>query len=402
MKKNILLGITGSIAAYKIIDLAKELSKNHNVKVIITPNALNFINLNLFKYFNIDVYLDEFKESGIKHIELARWADTMAIVPCSANTIAKIVNNIADNLLTTTIMALKNDVCKIIVPAMNSEMYSKCKDKINILEKQNWNIIDPDAALLACGEEGEGKMPKIELLKDIIPSYSVVNNKKTILITAGATIEPIDSFRYITNAAKGGTSYLLALKLLAKGYKIILIKGINCIDKINYLSKNKNVKIIEVVTANDVLNKVMNEIENVDWYISPMAIGDFSINNQFNGKIKKKKIQNLEIKENPDILQSVINLKKTNLKIIGFAAESSLNDDVIKEKLQRKPVDLLVANQADNGLISGRKIGFNTSYGNYWFIKDKNLKEIDKLLNLNKTDVVEYIFNFIIKKELSC
>lgn len=100
-------------------------------------------------------------------------------------------------------------------------------------------------------------------------------------------------------------------------------------------------------------------------------------------------------------MQSVINLKKTNLKIIGFAAESSLNDDVIKEKLQRKPVDLLVANQADNGLISGKKIGFNTSYGNYWFIKDKNLNEIDKLLNLNKTDVVEYIFNFIIKNELS-
>jgi phosphopantothenoylcysteine decarboxylase/phosphopantothenate--cysteine ligase len=397
MKTKILVAITGSESSYKIIELVNKLSKKNEIKVVISKNALKFINTQIFSYYNIEYYEDNDLLSGSKYIDLANWCNTFVICPATSNIISKVALGITDSLISKIAMSLKNETTKIIVP----EMTLNCYDSIlmcnyrEILKNNEWKVISPNKST----DNLIIEIPSINCLLDLIPTYTTKNRHKTILITAGATIEPIDSFRYITNPAKGGSSYLLALKMLQEGFNVHIIKGKNSLDQFNWLQKNTNCTIETIISTHELLEKVTKKLPYIDWYISPMAVGDIHVKNQNSGKIKKKDMKSINIGLNPDILKYVID-NKTNQKVIGFAAESELTTEIIKEKITRKPVDLLVANIANNGYTGAPQKGFNQKTGTYWLVKNNDYEHPQKFDSLNKEELVDIIKRFIIFTEL--
>lgn len=412
----ILLGVTGSISAYKSIDIARYLqNQGHVVKVVFTKGALNFLNPKIFDYFFISYYTssDDFNHNKVLHIELARWADLVAIVPCSANTLARLSHGFCDDLLTSIWLSLKKEVTKVIFPSMNTEMYENVLTKINIDNVQgvsnnhtylpNCYVVEPDSGLLACGEDGLGKLPDAYGISELIPTFKNTFTKNThikkIVITAGATISCIDDVRYITNPAKGGTSYLLAKKYLSEGYEVHVIKGKNVIPEFKYLEKHPRYSSKEVTTTLDLFEHVNSLKNNFDVYISPMAVGDV-IMEYTEGKIKKSSMNNhFNFTLAPDVLDYVVKNKKEGQMLIGFGAETNLSPDIIEEKIKRKPVDLLIVNEVNNGLSGKDKIGFGTNENTYHFIQPNHSNVY--MIKLNKQELVDNIFDFTIKNIFS-
>lgn len=395
-KENILLMICGSISAYKAPDIARGFINNgQNVKVVLSKGAEHFVKKEVFDYLGIESYSsnDDFKNKNVLHIDLARWADKVLIAPASANTIAKLSYGMADDLLSSIFLSLKKDVIKIILPIMNTQMLNQkvTQDNLKRLEfNYNLKIVKPDSGLLACGEIGEGKLPNTESIV-YITNLLTNNNKKNkeVVITAGATIAPIDSIRYVTNPAKGATGLLLAEKYLKEGYNVTVICNKNSLDKFKTLERHPNYKRVEVSTTRDLLNTVKKL--SFDIYISTMAVSDLEFKND-GKKLKKKDLNVLKPNTAPDVLKYVLENKKNSHNIVvGFAAETKLTKKVLDEKLSRKPVDLLVANEADGGFKNEKRKGFGTSHGVYKLISKRGIEDY----SISKKDLVEKIYSNI-------
>ncbi|MEJ6951473.1 bifunctional phosphopantothenoylcysteine decarboxylase/phosphopantothenate--cysteine ligase CoaBC [Natronospora cellulosivora (SeqCode)] len=348
MKKNILLGVTGGIAVYKVVDLASKLVKaGYNVKTVMTKSATEFVTPLTFQNITHNpVGVDLFSSSynyEVKHISLSDWADLAIIAPATANFIGKIANGIADDLLTTVIMATEAPV--LIAPSMNCKMYANpiVQDNISYLKEKNYHIIEPGEGYLACGYSGQGRLPEpLELLENVnFHSTKKDLQGKKILITAGPTREAIDPIRFISNRSSGKMGYAIAREAAYRGAEVTLVSGpVNL--EIPYHLHN----LIQVKTAVEMYDAVHNEFDKQDMIIMTAAVGDYRPKDYKEKKIKKDANKSFELKlaKNPDILASLGEKKKDNQLLIGFAAE---DQDIIEngeKKLKAKNLDMIVAN----------------------------------------------------------
>ncbi len=367
----ILIGISGSIAAYKVIGLTHTLIKEgHEVKIILTANALNFVTKASFTAFGVQIYTDELSYNDTKevmqHIILAKWPDIILVVPSGANVIAKIANGIADNLLTSTIIASTAPI--FIIPAMNKYMWSNwaVQENVKKLIKNNVNFWGPSFGLQACGDDGLGRMLEIDEILSKINQYIELNQSalkgKKIVITAGATKEAIDPVRFISNNSSGKMGYAITQAGVNLGAEIVLISGVVTMNKIS------GIKIINVETADEMLKASYEECIDANIFISCAAICDYKISNVSSQKIKKvDNVSNkiiLELELVPDIIKSVKE-KYPNIYAVGFAAETNNLLEYAKEKLIKKNLDLIIANDVSNGKV------FNSDYSEA-YILDKN------------------------------
>ncbi len=381
--KTILLGVTGGIAAYKTPNLIRLLKKKGaNVIVVATSNALNFVTkLTLQTVSNNKVYVDEFdiKDFDVEHISLAKKADMLLIAPLSANTLGKIANGIADNLLTSLVLAFDKPV--VLCPAMNTNMWQNAIVQYNLtkLKNINFKIIEPVSGLLACGDIGIGKMKDESDIVDNVISTLNYNNKflngKNILITAGGTSEPIDCVRFITNKSSGKMGLALAKQASYLGACVHLIS--------TFEVSNPQFQVTQVQTAIQMKNAVFENYKNADIVIMAAAVSDFRCQNPSEQKIKKTdSVLTLNLVKNPDILAQIAKEKLDKQIVVGFCAESQNLIDNAKEKIKAKNCDFIVAND-----ISNKNIGFNSN-NNEVFIVDKKLN-VQKI-ELNTKDKIAY------------
>jgi phosphopantothenoylcysteine decarboxylase/phosphopantothenate--cysteine ligase len=346
MNKNILLGITGCIAAYKSAELIRRLRKQGNqIKVIMTDAAKEFITPLTLQTLSVNiVYDDLFKritDVAIKHIELARWADALIIAPASANFIAKLAHGHADDLLTTVCLATD---CKIaIAPAMNKNMWFNpvTQENINKLTARGLYLFGPEEGTLACDETGYGRMLEPEKLTELISQLFENDQLKGYrpIITAGPTREHLDPVRYITNHSSGKMGYALATAASEAGAHVTLISGPTM------LPIPPKVELVSVTTAQEMYTAVMNRIKDCDLFIATAAVADYSPLEIFKNKIKKTQdTLTVELQANPDILASVAALHNAPFTV-GFAAETENVLEYAREKLKNKKIDLMIANQ---------------------------------------------------------
>lgn len=368
--KNILIGITGGIAAYKICTLIRLYRKaGANVRVVLTPNALNFVTkLTLQTLSNNEVYVDNFEIDEYKpeHIALTE-ADIFVIAPASANIIGKIANGICDNLLLSTACAFSKPI--LIAPAMNENMWNNpfVQENMSKLKKHGYHIVEPETGFLACGTNGVGRMKEPEEIFDRTAAIFSENKKlkgKKILITAGGTREKIDPVRYITNASSGKMGLALADNAYRMGADVTLVSTFKA---------DKPYKNIVTETALEMEKAVKENLSNQDCVIMAAAVSDYRVENCAENKIKKQGNKlTLELVENPDILKSIC--KTPNKIICGFCAESENLLENAKAKIQKKGCDFLIAND-----ISRKDIGFNTDENEVYIIdKSLNIKHIEK------------------------
>ena len=384
--KTILIGITGGISAYKICTLIRLYKKAHaNVRVVVTPNALNFVTkLTLQTLSGNEVYIDSFEIDEYKpeHIALTE-SDIFVIAPASANTVSKIANGICDNLLTTTACAFSKPI--LLAPAMNTNMWNNpfVRENLAKLRAHGYYILEPDDGFLACGTSGTGRMREVEEIfdktVDILFSEKKLSGKR-ILITAGGTKEKMDPVRYISKSASGKMGFALADAAYAQGADVTLISTFKA---------ERNYTNIVVETAQDMERAVKESLKNQDCVIMAAAVSDYRAANPSVEKIKKDgndKVT-LELVKNPDILKEIAGTPNT--VIVGFCAESENLIENAKIKIQNKGCDYLVAND-----ISRKDIGFNSDE-NEVYILDKNLNikhlEKDSKQNIAK-QILEEIF----------
>lgn len=385
--KNILIGITGGIAAYKICNLIRLYKKaGANVRVVLTPNALNFVTkLTLQTLSGNEVYVDNFEIDEYKpeHIALTE-SDIFVIAPASANTIGKIVNGICDNLLLSTACAFSKPI--LIAPAMNENMWKNpfVQENLNKLKNNGCHIIEPETGFLACGTNGIGRMKEpeeiFEKTVEILSEKQILKGKK-FLITAGGTREKIDPVRYITNSSSGKMGLALADCAFKMGAEVTLVSTFKA---------EKPYKNIITPTALEMERAVKENLEGQDCVIMAAAVSDYRVENISEQKIKKQGGEmTLKLVENPDILQEICRNKLPQPLIIGFCAESENLIENAKSKIQKKGCDYLIAND-----ISRKDIGFNTDENEVYII-DKNLNinhiEKDTKLNIAKR-ILEEIF----------
>ena len=386
--KNILLGITGGIAAYKICSLIRMYKKaGANVRVVLTPSALNFVTkLTLQTLSNNEVYVENFEIDEYKpgHISLCDEADVFVIAPATANTISKIANGICDNLLLSTACAFKKQF--LLVPAMNTGMWENpfVQENLEKLVSKGYHILNPEIGFLACGTAGVGRMAEVEDIFEktvgILSQNQSLKGKK-ILITAGGTREKIDPVRYITNCSSGKMGIALADIAYQNGAEVTLVSTFNI---------NKPYKNIVVESAQEMEKCVKSELQIQDCVIMAAAVADYRVKNYSEQKMKKGSDDNLtiELVKNPDILKEISKLN-SKAKIVGFCAESENLIENAKIKIQAKGCDYLVAND-----ISRTDIGFSSDM-NEVYILDKNLKishiKINTKLNIAKK-ILEKIF----------
>lgn len=344
--KTVLLGVTGSIAAYKIAGLASMLKKLEcNVHVLMTENATNFINPVTFETLTgnkclVDTFDRNF-QFNVEHISIAKQADVVLIAPASANVIGKIANGIADDMLTTTVMACR---CRILVsPAMNTNMYHNpiVQDNILKLKKFGYEVIAPDNGYLACGDVGDGKMPsEKELLEYILREIACEKDLlgRKVLVTAGPTMERIDPVRFISNHSTGKMGYAIARNCMLRGAEVTLVSGKCSIEPPQF------VRVIDVVSARDMYDAVVAEYEKQDIVIKAAAVADYRPANPSDEKIKKKDGEfSIQLERTDDILKYLGEHKK-NQFLCGFSMETENMVENSKEKLVKKNVDMIIAN----------------------------------------------------------
>lgn len=346
--KTIIVGVTGGIAVYKVVDVISRLKKQKaNVEVIMTENATKFVSPLTFQTLSLNpVYVDMFKEPknyDVEHISLAEKADMFLIAPGTANIIGKIANGIADDFLTTTVMATKSKV--IFAPAMNTNMYLNpiVQKNISYLKELGYEFIKPGTGLLACQTYGEGRMAEpIDIVEYIIDSfYKKDLIGKKIVITAGPTIEPLDPVRYITNHSSGKMGYKIAEEAQRRGAEVILITGPTA------LKPPRDVEVIRINTTVEMFNAVEEQFDTCQVLIKAAAPLDYKPEKVSDVKIKKKEGQkdelNIKYIRNPDIAAHFGGLKKDQI-IVGFAAETNNLLQYAKRKLEKKNFDFIVAN----------------------------------------------------------
>lgn len=377
----ILLGITGSIASYKSYDVARGLVKNgHSVKVILTSGALEFIKPETFRYLGIesvylptDDFVPEHLETGtVLHIDLVKWADKLIVAPASANTLSRMATGITNDLLTSVFLAFGKKPT-LVFPAMNTEMWRNERIQEHKTKLENLphvGIINPVAGLLACGDVGSGKFPDVGSVIDLIESYNpTLEKKKTVIVTAGATASPLDPVRYITNPSSGKMGISVAKAFLSAGYKVKVLAGHQCSPEVENLNGHPNFTLIKTPTTELMKQSAVKVFPESDLYISTGAIADIEFDPSAI-KLKKEAMGNsLPFKQAADILKEILSIKK-NQKIVSFAAETETTESVFREKMNRKPVDLMVGNKVSNGLIGAPEVqGFQKTDGEYFFVK---------------------------------
>ena len=345
--KTVVLGVTGSIAAYKMADVASMLVKQHaEVHVIMTANACNFINPITFETLTsnkclVDTFDRDF-EFDVKHISLAKKADVFVVAPASANIIGKIANGIADDMLSTTIMAA--ECTKLVAPAMNTRMYHNriVQDNIAKLKDYGYEFIAPASGHLACGDNGDGKLADVNVIFDSIVKSLAEKDLigKKFVITAGPTREAIDPVRFISNRSTGKMGYALAKRAALRGAYVVLISGPGSI------APPDNVKVVNIESAEDMFNAVVKESEDADVIIKSAAVADYRPVTVSDEKIKKENggMNEIKLERTKDILAYLGEHKKDGQILCGFSMETqNLMENSVK-KLNKKNADMIVAN----------------------------------------------------------
>ena len=389
--KNVLIGICGGIAAYKVCELIRLLKKNEaNVKVIMTKNAQKFITpLTLQTLSQNKVYTDTFESEysyDIEHISLTTWADILVVAPATANIIGKFANGIADDLLSTTFLAFDKPV--LIVPAMNSNMFENAivKQNIHKLKSVGINFVEPESGFLACGVYGKGRYPENQ--KILIEIEKLLCNQdlagKKVLITAGPTREYLDPIRFISNRSSGKMGYAIAEEAYKRGAQVTVVSGPVSINTY------ADIEIIHVQTASQMYQKVKDIYAQYDILIFSAAVADYRPKTTNKNKIKKENKDEvvIELIKNPDILKFVGENKKPGQIIVGFSAETENVLENSQKKLEAKNADLIVAN---NVLEEGA--GFDVDTNIVTLISKEKIENLPKM---NKSEVAKRIFDHVL------
>lgn len=345
--KTVLLGITGSIAAYKIAYLASALHKLHaDVHVLMTENATNFINPITFETLTgnkclVDTFDRNF-QFQVEHVSIAKKADVVMIAPASANVIGKLANGLADNMLTTTVMACRCQ--KILAPAMNTAMYENpvVQDNIRKLQTYGYEVITPASGYLACGDTGAGKMPEPETLLEYILKEAAFQKDlagKKLLVTAGPTQEAIDPVRCLTNHSSGKMGYAIAKMAMLRGAEVTLVSGPTAIEPPLF------VKVVPVTSARDMFEAVTGLSDEQDIIIKAAAVADYRPKQVSEDKVKKKDDQaSIELERTDDILKYLGQHKKQGQFLCGFSMETRDMLRNSRAKLEKKNLDMVAAN----------------------------------------------------------
>ena len=389
--KKILLIISGGIAAYKILDLIRNLrSKNYEIKTILTKTAEEFVTpLSISSLSNNKVYLNKFdlnEEIEMDHIALSRWADLILVAPATANIIENISNGLANDFINTVILASNKKI--FLAPAMNVKMWEKDATQINVekLKKRNFSMIGPSEGLLACGEFGEGRMANVNEIEFTIDNFFIKKDiNLSAVVTTGPTREYIDPVRYISNESSGLQGYYIAKKMVECGIKTKLIIGPT------QIKIDDNIDTIKVTTAQEMLEAVKESLPT-DIAVCSAAVSDFRTD-KFEQKIKKNnKDLNLKLYQNMDILSFISNHNNLRPKlVVGFAAETNNVIEYAKKKLEQKHCDWIIAND-----VSDKNIGFN-SKNNEISIIHKN-QEIEKISKREKSEIATLLVQKILKE----
>ena len=390
--KTVLLGVTGSIAAYKIANLASMLKKlGCDVHVLMTRNATNFINPITFETLTgnkclVDTFDRNFQFS-VEHVSIAKLADVVLVAPASANVIGKLANGIADDMLTTTIMACR---CKIIVaPAMNTNMYHNpiVQDNLDKLRRFDYEIIAPDKGYLACGDVGDGKMPaETELLEYILREVAYEKDLagKKVLVTAGPTMERIDPVRFISNHSSGKMGYAIAKNCMLRGADVTLVTGKTAIEP------PKFVKVVDITSAKEMFDAVVEHYAGQDIVIKAAAVADYRPKNPAEEKVKKKDGElSIELERTDDILK-YLGEHKSKQFLCGFSMETENMLENSKAKLEKKNLDMIVANNLKQ---AGAGFGVDTNV--VTMITKDMVKELEIM---SKEEVAEAIVSEILAR----
>ena len=359
--KTVLLGVTGSIAAYKIANLASMLVKLHcNVHVIMTENATNFINPITFETLtNNRCLVDTFDRNfqyNVEHVSLAKQADVVLVAPASANVMAKLAHGLADDMLTTTVLAC--NCKKIVSPAMNTQMYNNpiTQDNMKTLRHYGFEVIDPASGYLACGDIGAGKMPEPEVLLDyILKEIACEKDMKgmNVLVTAGPTQESLDPVRYITNHSTGKMGYAIATNAMLRGANVTLVSGPTNIKKPPF------VNVIDIKSAQDMFEAVTSNAASQDIIIKSAAVADYTPENVSDEKVKKKDgDMSIPLKRTQDILKYLGEHKPEGQFLCGFSMETQNMLENSRAKLEKKNLDMIIAN---NLKVAGAGFGTDTN-----------------------------------------
>ena len=391
--KTVVLGVTGSIAAYKIANLASMLSKLHaKIHVLMTENATNFINPITFETLTghkclIDTFDRNFQYS-VEHVSIAKKADVVLVAPASANVIGKIAGGIADDMLTTTVMACPCP--KIIAPAMNTNMFenSIVQENMDKLKRHGYTIIQPDVGLLACKDVGAGKLPSEELLleyilKEIRFEKDLVG--KNVLVTAGPTVEAIDPVRFISNHSTGKMGYAIAQVAMQRGANVTLVTGPTNIEPPAF------VNVVPVKSAAEMFDAVTSVSDKQDIIIKAAAVADYTPEQVATEKIKKKDGDNqIRLTRTKDILKYLGEHKKEGQFLCGFSMETEHMLENSQKKLHKKNLDMVVAN---NVKVAGAGFGVDTNV--VTFIGADEVKELPMM---TKDEVAVALLDEILNK----
>ena len=390
--KHIVLGVTGSIAAYKIASLASMLMKQHaDVTVIMTKNATNFINPITFESLTgnkclVDTFDRNF-EFQVEHVSLARQTDVFLTAPASANVIAKAAHGIADDMLTTTLLAC---TCpKIVAPAMNTRMYQNpvVQDNLEILKRYGMEVIDPANGYLACGDTGAGKMPDPEVLYEYIIKALTPKDMagRKVLVTAGPTQEKLDPVRYISNHSTGKMGYAIARQAMLRGAEVTLVSG-----KVN-LQPPMGVRMVPVVSAADMAQAVKADAREQDIIIKAAAVADYRPAVTADEKLKKKDDEmNLVLERTEDILAWLGEHRRPGQFLCGFSMETEHMLENSRAKLEKKKIDMIVANNLKQ---TGAGFGTDTNVVTLLTKEDTLTLPI-----MSKEEVADRLLTFIMKK----
>ena len=390
--KTVLLGVTGSIAAYKIANLASMLVKLHcNVHVIMTENATNFIHPITFETLtNNRCIVDTFDRNfqyNVEHVSLAKQADVVLVAPASANVIAKLAHGIADDMLTTTVLAC---TCKKIVsPTMNTQMYNNpiTQDNIGILRHYGFEVIDPASGFLACRDIGAGKMPEPEVLLDYILREIACEKDMAglnVLVTAGPTREKLDPVRYITNHSTGKMGYAIATNAMLRGANVTLVSGPTNIKKPPF------VEVVDIESAQDMFDAVTSRAADQDIIIKSAAVADYRPDNVSDEKVKKKEgDMSIPLERTQDILKFLGEHKPANQFLCGFSMETQNMLENSRAKLEKKNLDMIIAN---NLKVAGAGFGVDTNV-----VTMITKEEEIELEIMSKSDVAKCILDQILK-----
>ena len=392
-EKCVVLGVTGGIAVYKALDVVSSLrKKNFDVRVIMTKSATEFVSKTTFQAISQNlVTTDMFEEPKaweIQHISLAKKADIFLVAPATANIIGKVANGIADDMLSTTIMATKAKV--VFAPAMNTNMYENpiVQGNIQKLKSLGYEFIEPDSGRLACGDEGKGKFPNPKVIVDRV-LYELYDKKdllnKKVLVSAGPTRASIDPVRFITNNSTGKMGYQIAKEARDRGAEVTLVSG----------PTNEEapigVNLVKINTNEEMYNEIIKMYDDMDIVIKSAAVADFKAKEYSTQKIKKGSSDlKVELMRDKDILME-LGQKKNKQILVGFAAESENVIQNAKGKLQRKNLDYIIAND-----ITAKDTGFGSEYNRVTIIsKDGTEISLDKM---TKREVARNLFDIIEKR----